>query len=72
MVLWSYSSVTLQMAPRYGGSNPSGGNIKFQQFKKIAIFQKHDVIYDHMETWLQQDFNFEEQWGQLVDLIGFT
>ena len=40
--------------------------------KKIAIFWKHGVIFDDMDTWLRQDYNFEELWGQLVDLIGYS
>ena len=40
-------------------------------FQRIPQFWKHDVIYDNMETLLQLNYNFEEQWGQLVDLIGY-
>ena len=59
-VLWNYSSVTLQTAPRNQESNPHRGNNFFSN-QKDHNFWNHDVIYDDTETWLWQDYNFEEQ-----------
>ena len=56
------------MAPKEPSSKHVGVNYFSQS---ILQFRKHDVIYDNMETLLQLNYNFEEQWGQLVDLIGY-
>ena len=39
------------------GFKPHGVNSFIQ---RISHFRKHDVIFDDMETWLQQDYNFKD------------